>query len=65
MTCLGDVPTSSNVAQEQQQPPVTSENSAYNDSGAPGPSEVQLRGDQANNGSYNFPLFWATSGICE
>ncbi|KAH8081278.1 hypothetical protein HD553DRAFT_325708 [Filobasidium floriforme] len=62
MTCLGGVPTSSAVAQEQQQPPVTSEDSAYNDSTAPGPSEVQLRNDQANTGSYNPPLIWVTSG---
>lgn len=65
MAFPGIVPTPSTVAQEQQQPPIEHDDSAHGGSGAPGSSEVQLRNNQANTGSYNFPLFWATSGTCE
>jgi hypothetical protein len=61
----GDVPTPFTVAQEQQQPPIEHEDSAYEGSGAPGSSKIQPRNNQANTGSYNFPLFWDTSGTCE
>lgn len=65
MTFPGDAPSPFTVAQEQQQPPIEYDDSAYEGSGAPGSSKIQPRSNQANTGSYNFPLLWKTSGTCE